>query len=178
MNRRHFLMVFGVGALAGASAFASTFEDAVVAQLTSQGYKSITVERTLLGRVKIVGLLDTGRREIILNPRTGEILRDLWMVNAGGPIVPKIRDKSDTSGKGGDDGGGDTDGGGSGDGSGDDGGSGDNSGSGGDSGGDGSGDNSGGGDNSGPGSNSGSGDTSGGGDTSSGGGDDGDKDED
>ena len=103
MNRRHFLIVFGLTAGFAVSALAATFEDTVVAQLKSQGYQSITVERTLLGRVKIVGQISDGRREIILNPRTGEILRDLWLVKSGGPVVPKIRDGSGHDG--GDDGG-------------------------------------------------------------------------
>ena len=94
MNRRSFVIVFGVGAIAASAAFASPFEDVVVAQLKSQGYKAVTVERTLLGRIKIVGQINDGRREIIINPRTGEILRDLWLVGSGGSGWPRIRDAS------------------------------------------------------------------------------------
>lgn len=101
MNRRHFLVVVGLGSIAASSAAAAPFEEAVVAQLESQGYKSITVERTLLGRVKIVGQIDGGRREIILNPRTGEILRDLWSAKSGKSDGPKIQRSPDNSGSGG-----------------------------------------------------------------------------
>ena len=95
MNRRYFLTVFALGAVVSTSVAAASFEDQVVAQLTSQGYKSITMERTLLGRVRIIGQNASGRREIILNPRTGEILRDLWLANAGGADGPRIRDNRD-----------------------------------------------------------------------------------
>ena len=91
MNRRKFLVVFGMGAIAASAAAAAPYEDVVIGQLKSQGYDSITVERTLLGRVKITGQINTGRREIILNPRTGEILRDLWLAKFGGSDGPKIR---------------------------------------------------------------------------------------
>ena len=120
MNRRQMLIVFGFAVCAATCAPAATFQESVVSQLESQGYQAITIEQTLLGRVKIVGQIADGRREIILNPRTGEILRDLWMQDAGGDVLPKIRDnvghvedatngKSETSdghGKGGDSGGG------------------------------------------------------------------------
>jgi len=95
MNRRRFLIVFGMGAIAASTAAAAPYEDVVVAQLKSQGYNAITVERTLLGRVKITGQINTGRREIILNPRTGEILRDLWLAKFGGQDGPKIRERLD-----------------------------------------------------------------------------------
>ena len=95
MNRRRFLIVFGMGAIAASTAAAAPYEDVVVAQLKSQGYNAITVERTLLGRVKITGQINTGRREIILNPRTGEILRDLWLAKFGGQDGPKIGEAFD-----------------------------------------------------------------------------------
>ena len=107
MNRRHFLVVVGLGSIAASTAAAAPFEDAVVAQLESQGYSSITVERTLLGRVKIIGQIDGGRREIILNPRTGEILRDLWSAKSGKSDGPKIQRSPDNSGSGGGTNGGD-----------------------------------------------------------------------
>lgn len=109
MKRRHFLTAFTSAVIvAGLPAQAATFEESVLAQLKAQGYKSITVERTLLGRIKIIAHLKDGQREIILNPRTGEILRDFWMAGGGDPSVPKIRDTTDHSGKGDD--GGDNDG--------------------------------------------------------------------
>ena len=90
--------------MVGTSLAAAPYEDTVIAQLKSQGYHGITVERTLLGRVKIMGLIETGRREIILNPRTGEILRDLWLTGSGRADGPRIIQERDNSGNGGGDG--------------------------------------------------------------------------
>ncbi|PYF09458.1 hypothetical protein C8J30_10830 [Rhodobacter viridis] len=50
--------------------------DDVVAQLRAQGFKQINVSRTFLGRVKIEAQAPAVHREIVLNPKTGEILRD------------------------------------------------------------------------------------------------------
>ncbi|WP_137702899.1 hypothetical protein [Marimonas lutisalis] len=57
-------------------ALAGSLTDAVAAQLRAQGFASITISQTWLGRTRIVALAGSVRREIILNPRTGEILRD------------------------------------------------------------------------------------------------------
>jgi hypothetical protein len=65
-------------AVAGGTAGAQTLEDSVVAQLREQGYVEFSVERTLLGRIKIVALSGSTYREIVINPSTGEILRDYW----------------------------------------------------------------------------------------------------
>ncbi len=133
------LAICGSLAMAGPVA-AAGFEDAVVAQLQAQGYGQIRLEHTLLGRVRIVAMLEGMRREIILNPRTGEVLRDV-LVDDAGDVVPQIRrgtgetgSKTPTSGgdddgsddDGSDDGG--SDGGGSDDDGGDDDGGGDDSG--------------------------------------------------
>ncbi len=59
-------------------ALAGPYDDNVVAQLTSQGFGHIATERTWLGRVRITAERTDGQREIILNPKSGEILRDLW----------------------------------------------------------------------------------------------------
>lgn len=69
--------------VAGRPVLAADFADAVVAQLQEQGYERIETEVTWLGRVRIVAERDNGSREIILNPRTGEILRDLWLLTNG-----------------------------------------------------------------------------------------------
>ncbi|MFN7224851.1 MAG: hypothetical protein ACK4MS_12600 [Paracoccaceae bacterium] len=79
MNRRLFLALGFAAICSGQAAFARSFSDSVVAQLKKRGYVKITVERTLLGRTRILAERNGGRREIILNPRTGEILRDLWI---------------------------------------------------------------------------------------------------
>lgn len=104
MHRRSFLSLCA-GGLVGAtsvfsagSAFADGYESAVVGQLRRQGYRQINVERTLLGRVRIVAQRGGGSREIILNPRTGEILRDVVLA-ADGQVAPLIAGEDD-SGKG------------------------------------------------------------------------------
>lgn len=167
MDRRSFLLGLGSGVALAGRAAAATFQDAVVAQLRDQGYSQIVVERTWLGRIRIMAVLGDTRREIILNPRTGEVLRDV-VFSGNGAVAPQIERAAGTSSSGSsgssDDGGGDDNGG---DGGGDDGG-GDNGG-GDDDGGDDSGSNSGsGGSGSGGSGSSGSSGSSGG---SSGGGD-------
>lgn len=57
---------------------AGPIEDSIVRQLRDQGFGDIEVRRTLLGRSRIVAQSDTLYREIIVNPVTGEILRDYW----------------------------------------------------------------------------------------------------
>jgi hypothetical protein len=53
-------------------------QDAIIAQLTGQGFTHIRVSNTFLGRVRIYATSPGTTREIIFNPRTGEILRDYW----------------------------------------------------------------------------------------------------
>jgi len=67
------LLFFG---LSVAAASANAVDEMVIAQLTAQGYTSVTVGRTWLGRIIIVGQRDGVTREIVLNPYTGELLRD------------------------------------------------------------------------------------------------------
>lgn len=84
MKRRMFLSLGVAGLTFGLPAFAQSFTDSVVSQLRNQGFGQISVERTLLGRTRVVAVGNGGQREIILNPRTGEILRDLWITGSGG----------------------------------------------------------------------------------------------
>lgn len=150
MNRRTFLMTASLAAVfAAGPAFADNVGN-VRSQLQKQGYNQISVSSTLLGRSRIVARGKRGTREIIMNPRTGEILRD-QMTMAGGTSGPSIAgndDNGDDNGKshGSDDKGGDDNGSGSGDNSGHGSGGDDSGGDGGDSGGDSGGDGDGGGD--------------------------------
>ncbi|MES2436057.1 MAG: hypothetical protein V4586_19765 [Pseudomonadota bacterium] len=102
LGRRVFLMRCAIGALGAvvtaSAAVAESFQHSVVAQLRGQGYREINVERTMLGRVRIVGAKGGGTREIILNPRTGEILRDIVLAEDG-QVMPEIAGQ-DNSGKG------------------------------------------------------------------------------
>jgi hypothetical protein len=118
MDRRTFLIALGAAGVAGPVA-ADPLTDGIVAQLRRQGYGRIAVSRTLLGRVRIVGNSSSRRREIIVNPRTGEILRDYWLDETGGSTGVTIleddegpRDDRDEAADGDDqDGGGDDEGG-------------------------------------------------------------------
>ena len=53
-------------------------QDAIVAQLSAQGFTHVRISSTFLGRVRIYATGPGASREIIFNPRTGEILRDYW----------------------------------------------------------------------------------------------------
>jgi len=59
-------------------AWGSDLVTSVTRQLLKQGYSDITTSQTWLGRTRIIAIGEDSRREIIVNPRTGEILRDFW----------------------------------------------------------------------------------------------------
>ncbi|PFG63511.1 hypothetical protein AXZ77_2118 [Thioclava sp. ES.031] len=79
--RRDLAIAALIGALsvpvAPGLARAETASEAVTRQLKSYGYQNIDVHRTLLGRVRITGTRKGVEREIVIDPRSGEILRDL-----------------------------------------------------------------------------------------------------
>lgn len=143
MHRRTFLAGLAAGILLAAPALAkSEMVDDIVRQLEKRGYTSITVTETWLGRVRILAEGPKGSREIIVNPATGEILRDLKRAkgkdssdlldddedsdddkSSGDDDSDDDSDDDDNSGSGsGDDSGGDNSGSGSGNSGGDDGG--------------------------------------------------------
>lgn len=103
MRRRQLLIglaaVAGTQLCAGGAALAAGFADEIVAQLRKQGFGNIVVERTWLGRIRILAERSDARREIILNPGTGEILRDLWLSKSGTPVQgARISDDDDNDG--------------------------------------------------------------------------------
>lgn len=57
--------------------FAQSLEERVIAELQRDGYCRINRTRTLLGRVRIIGLKPFYLREVVINPSTSEILRDI-----------------------------------------------------------------------------------------------------
>lgn len=59
---------------------AASLQERLVRQLRQQGFTQIEVTRTWLGRVRIEAEGRGAEREIVINPRTGEILRDFWIV--------------------------------------------------------------------------------------------------
>ena len=103
--RRAFMIVLAVVTALGLAApvMAATAADQIVTQLRDQGFTQIEVEKTWLGRTRIVAERKDASREIILNPGTGEILRDLWLPK-GGKGSPKVKigrdDDNDGSGSG------------------------------------------------------------------------------
>lgn len=68
-----FLTAFAVPAFSEVAATVS----AVAEELADHGYEVSRISKTFWGRVKIVARKDDLEREVILNPNTGEILRDL-----------------------------------------------------------------------------------------------------
>lgn len=63
-------------ALSGGPAQARTVEEQVLTSLVGQGYTIIEHGYTFLGRLRIVAVNGEFQREIVVNPGTGEILRD------------------------------------------------------------------------------------------------------
>lgn len=53
-----------------------TVRDRIFEELREDGYTEVRIGRTLLGRTRFVASKPDARREIIVNPRTGVILRD------------------------------------------------------------------------------------------------------
>ena len=100
MNKRQLgaciLALAAAQMFAATPALAATYAEQVVAQLRAQGFEAIRVERTLLGRTRIAADRADGSREIVLNPNTGEILRDLW-TSTSGDTFKRITIGNDTS---------------------------------------------------------------------------------
>ena len=102
MKRRQLLAgaLAGFGALvsAGVPAFAASYTEQIISQLQKQGFAAIQVERTWLGRTRIEAMRGDVSREIVLNPTTGEILRDLWLSSSGEAAATiKIGEDDDTA---------------------------------------------------------------------------------
>ena len=64
--------------LSVSAVWAQDIEARIIAQLRNQGFTQFEVTRTWLGRTRIEAEGPGIEREIIFNPRTGEILRDYW----------------------------------------------------------------------------------------------------
>lgn len=101
MTLRPFVLCMAL-LLAPLAVQAQTPQESVLTQLQAQGFVDFTVNRTFLGRIRIVALSDDLRREIVFNPNTGEILRDFWEQRDGdGPaglrlVDPRERDSDDS----------------------------------------------------------------------------------
>jgi len=85
MHRRHLLLAaIGLALLPATAARADDddLED-LIEVLEDQGYDRIELEQTMLGRTRILARKEGGTREIIINARTGEVLRDVWIDQRG-----------------------------------------------------------------------------------------------
>ena len=84
MIRRTFLrrlLLVAAGVAAG-PARADPVDD-ITAEIRDQGFTIVRVQRTLLGRVRIIGQSADYRREVVIDPTTGEIRRDLLIPRQG-----------------------------------------------------------------------------------------------
>ncbi len=90
MDRRRFIAAAAAFVLLSTSAARADYIDDIVDWLAETGFTNITVTQTLLGRIVINATLNGRVREIACNPRTGEILRDVWLDGSGGvpPALP------------------------------------------------------------------------------------------
>ncbi|MBC7142452.1 MAG: hypothetical protein H5U18_09905 [Rhodobacteraceae bacterium] len=57
-------------------AVAATYQDDLERQLRREGYRITYQKRTWLGRIRIQAMNGLRRREVVLDPSSGEILRD------------------------------------------------------------------------------------------------------
>ena len=98
MMARKIIGALVAGTMGAAPAFADDFSERIVRQLERQGFSKIETEQTWLGRTRIVAEGSDGQREIIVNPNTGEILRDLWLTQGGDASGSLISARGDDSG--------------------------------------------------------------------------------
>lgn len=100
MNRRVFLLASAGSLLLGSAAFAATSpEDQVARAIKGDGFRITSQRRTLLGRVRFLAVRGDTQREVVMDPSSGEILRDYSRVadngrDGGSPTA----DSSGTSG--------------------------------------------------------------------------------
>lgn len=102
MKRKLILALCLCWPLGVGGAFAAGVEDEIIDGLKAQGYSDIQVSTTWLGRVQIEATSQTAHREIVLDPRTGEILRDYWQMLPGAATADanSVVSSSDTDGSG------------------------------------------------------------------------------
>jgi hypothetical protein len=101
MHRR--ALILGLCATVAAwPALARDPVDRITRDLQRKGYSRIDVSRTLLGRTRITAESASARREIIVDPRTGEILRDLTegADSAGSGLISTTDDDDGGRGRG------------------------------------------------------------------------------
>lgn len=80
--------------MAAGNVFAQSYVDDVVSQLRLLGYSEVSVSKTWLRRTRIIAQSSNGTREIIIDPRTGEILRDLFTGGGSGVSIIESSDRT------------------------------------------------------------------------------------
>lgn len=70
-------LVIAMFVLVAAPLRADTIEARIASALSEQGYVIVSMERTWLGRLRVLAEDAAMRREMVFNPMTGEILRDM-----------------------------------------------------------------------------------------------------
>lgn len=80
MKRRQIILgaaLFVTVGLVAGGAMAADPVAVTLRALEREGYRIVTTKRTLLGRMRIVATRHGLTREVVIDPRTGEVLRDL-----------------------------------------------------------------------------------------------------
>lgn len=77
-TRRTLIFAVAMALTTPTMAIANDRAQGIIDDLFRLGFTRVETARTFLGRTRIVAEGPQGRREIVVNPRTGEILRDLW----------------------------------------------------------------------------------------------------
>lgn len=72
-------------------------------QLERQGFNILEINRTLLGRVRVLAERGGSRRELVIDPRNGAILRDYISGDDDDDDLPDIGDPDDDDDDGRDD---------------------------------------------------------------------------
>lgn len=86
MHRRR-LILCALALCVATPVAAQSIVDRVIGDLRRLGYTEFRVGSTLLGRRRVLAVGPSGTREIILNPRTGEILRDFQQSTQGAVLL-------------------------------------------------------------------------------------------
>ena len=98
MQRSSIYLAAALGLALAGSVQAQDLVGGITDQLRGLGFEQIDVKQTLLGRTRIVARSAEGQREIILNPNTGEILRDFWQAAPGQSATNRLVDSRNSGG--------------------------------------------------------------------------------
>lgn len=76
MNRRVFILASAVFVALGQEAIAAPAEEQVARAIAGQGFRITSRKRTFLGRVRFTAVRGNVEREVVVDPSSGEVLRD------------------------------------------------------------------------------------------------------